>query len=346
MRKNNIKRPVLTQAKNHIPKSQSDEYVTISLSKKAIAFLAVVFVLLLVSFSVVLRPSLFALDSAQVEKAALTLRGMPVIGDYVPAKYLPTAYILAQVTPKEGYRTKIVFGDVVVKMIQAGVIDRQKVEELYKGRGGVPKEMQEYLSKPSDTPIHVTADNSWWIVNLLWPIGLANKMSVNERGPIAGENVGSFASTGGWDLGREKNGGVYYNSLNLIKLTPEQEKRVRTLADTIYRPCCNNSTFFQDCNHGSAALGIIELGVTQELSDDEVYKTVLAFNAYWFPQNYAETALYFQKVKNQEWKKIDPKVILSKDYSSISGWLANVDTPLKKMPDILPALQNSGSCSA
>lgn len=334
------------RAKNHTRKASDREYVTISLSKKTIAFLAVVFVFLFASSLLVLRPSLFALDSAQVERVALTVRGMPVIGEYVPAKYLPTAYILEQVTPKSGYRTKIVFSDVVVKMVQAGVIDRQKVEELYKGRGEVPKEMEELLTKPSNTPIHVTADNSWWLVNLLWPLGLSNKMSVNERGPLAGENVGNFASTGGWNLGKEEKGGVYYNSLELIKLTPGQEKRVRALADSVYRPCCNNSTFFQDCNHGSAALGIIELGVAQGLSDEEIYKTVLYFNAYWFPQNYAETALYFQKVENQEWKRVDPKVILSKDYSSISGWLANVDTPLKKMPDVLPALQNAGSCSA
>src|SRR3989344_2197207 len=329
-------RSVLSQAKNHTRKSSKEEYITISLSKKTLA-LGVFFILFSFGFLLVLlRPSFFALDSAQVEKTALTLRGVPLLGDYVPAKYLPTEYALEQVTPSAGYRTKIVFGDVVVKMVQAGVIDRQKVEELYKGRGGVPKEMQEYLSKPSNTPINVTADNSWWIVNLLWPLGLANKMSVNERGPLAGENVGSFASTGGWNLGREGKGGVYYNSLDLIQLTPEQEKRVRALADSVYRPCCNNSTFFQDCNHGSAALGLIELGGAQGLSDEEIYKTVLYFNAYWFPQNYAETALYFQKVKNQEWIRVDPKVVLSKDYSSISGWLANVDTPLKKMPNILP----------
>jgi len=344
--KHNTRQVLSSQSRQQEEDSLQDEYITIPISKKIAALAVLVVFLGIVLVVIWLRPAVFGLDIPRVERMALRLREVPLVGEYVPARYLPTEYILRQVIPQNGFQTKIVFGDVVVKMVEAGVIDRQKIETLYNSGDGVPKEMQELLTTPSNTPLRVTDDNSWWLVNLLWPIGLSNKMAVNERGPLAGEDLGNFASTGGWTLGKEAEGGGYYNSLELIRLTPEQEKRVRAIAETIYRPCCNNSTFFQDCNHGSAALGLIELGVAQGLSDEEIYKTVLAFNTYWFPRTYAATAVYFQKVRNLEWQKIDPEIILSKEYSSLSGWLANVDTPLQKMPNILPGVENVGSCSA
>jgi hypothetical protein len=171
-------------------------------------------------------------------------------------------------------------------------------------------------------------------------------MTINERSPIAGKNVGKFASTGGWSLGKQANGGVYFNSVKLIPLSQQQEKRVQKLAETIYRPCCNNSAFFQDCNHGSAALALVTLGVAQGLSDKEIYKTVLRFNSFWFPYNYTTTALYLQRAKNLFWEDVDPKLLLSKDYSSISGWMANVYTPAKKIEGLLPETQGGGSCGA
>lgn len=329
---------------------KQDEYIKISVSKLiplviGLVLLASLPILLYFGGPFLAKQPFF--KSTQT-RLVIALHDTPVIGQYIPARMLPTDYILTQVFPQEGFQTNIRFGDIVPKMVAAGIIDKGKLEELYKGKEGkdsIPKDMRLLLEKPSRSTITITKDNSSWLINFLWPLGLANKMTINEQSPIAGKNVNYFASTGGWTLGKEDSGGVYFNSTELIKLNKSQEQRVKRIAETIYRPCCNNSSFFQDCNHGSAALAVIMLGVSQGLSDDEIYTTVLHFNSFWFPQNYTKTALYFQYEKNTEWHEVEPKTILSKEYSSITGWLSTVDSFIQKRPDLLPASTNGPGCS-
>src|SRR3546814_21071392 len=79
-----------------------------------------------------------------------------------------------------------------------------------------------------------------------WPLGLANYMSANESSPMNGDSLYNFASTGGWTLGKEQNGGAYFNKFRIVELTPEQVALVTQVAKSTYRPCCHNSTFFQD----------------------------------------------------------------------------------------------------
>ncbi len=38
-------------------------------------------------------------------------------------------------------------------------------------------------------------------------------------------------------------------------------------------------------NHGSALRGLLQLGASQGLSEEELYREALAFNSFWFPQN-------------------------------------------------------------
>lgn len=274
----------------------------------------------------------------------LTLGDLPVINIFFPSQRIITQRITEEVLPKDGFQSKIILGDAILKLVNYGVIDKGKMDDIYKDRGGLSTFQKDMLNKSSTKPLVITQENSSWIVNILWPIGLSNKMEINNKSPIAGKDVGNYASTGGWNLGKEDNGGVYFNKFSIIKLNSKQEQHVKYLADRIYRPCCDNSTFFQDCNHGSAALALIELGVSQGLSDNDIYKTALAFNSFWFPQNYLETALYLKRTKGTNWKDIDAKHVLSKDYSSISGWIANIDTLAQKIPDLLPKTAGGGSC--
>jgi hypothetical protein len=81
-------------------------------------------------------------------------------------------------------------------------------------------------------------------------------------------------------------------------------------------------------------MAVLELGVSQGLSDEEIYKTLLAFNAYWFGHSYVETALYFDVIKRRDWNAVDPRVVLSRKYSSLSQWLKNVHAPLSKVPGL------------
>ncbi len=177
----------------------------------------------------------------------------------------------------------------------------------------------------------------------MWPLGLANYMSSNKESPVNSKSLFNFASTGGWNLGKEENGGAYFNQFNIVELTPEQEVLVTKIAQNTYRPCCNNSTFFQDCNHGSALLGLLQLGASQRLSEDELYREALAFNAFWFPHSYIQTALYFKAVESTDWDNVDPKVVMGKDFSTISGWSGTVAKKVSEL-DLVPQRQNGAGC--
>src|SRR3989344_7346731 len=102
-------------------------------------------------------------------------------------------------------------------------------------------------------------------LNLLWAYCLANKNQVLESGPIMDPRYGgptNMASVGGWAV---TTGSVmdHYNKHTLATLTSDQQTLVEKIAKGIYRPCCNNSTHFPDCNHGMAMLGLLEYLASQ-----------------------------------------------------------------------------------
>lgn len=250
----------------------------------------------------------------------------------------------AGVLPAGGYQSRVALGDSIIKLVRAGVIDPKKLEAVYAQRGGIPEELKDALSKPSYRPILLTRKNAGVYVNLLWPLGLANRMAANKDSPLNGPSRLNYASTGGWNLGREANGGVYFNKGRMVRLTAHQEMLVARVARHTYRPCCDNSTFFQDCNHGSALLGLLALGAAQGLSEKELYRVALAFNAFWFPTHYVHTALYFKEVKNIQWREVDAREVIGADFSSASGWQTNVARELSRR-GLLPE-QDGADCSA
>ena len=250
--------------------------------------------------------------------------------------------VTAKVLPEKGFQSKVALKDSVLGLVENGVIDRGKFEAIYKDRAGLPAELTDVLTRPSDQPMLLTKANANYYVNLLWPLGLANYMSTNKESPISGKSLFNFASTGGWNLGKEENGGAYFNKFKIVELTPEQEALVTKIAQNTYRPCCNNSTFYQDCNHGSALLGLLQLGASQGLSEDELWREALAFNSFWFPHNYIQTGLYLKAVKNTDWENVDPKEVMGKAYSSASG--AGLVAQKVSELGLVPQQQGGGSC--
>lgn len=236
------------------------------------------------------------------------------------------------------------FGDTIVKMIQSGAIDRAKLEEIYAGRGGLSDTETKLLEEPESNKIIVTAANSSLILNLLWPLGIANKTNVLSEGPMGTQykkDVGSFASTGGWTLGKIS-GGDMFNRFSILPLTSNQETVVKEITQNIYRPCCGNSTYFPDCNHGAAMLGFIELAVSQGMAKDEIYKKALVLNSYWFPQTYADLDVYFKAKKGISWDKVDAKEVLGANYSSGQGYAA-ISKELQA-EGLLPKVSGGGGC--
>lgn len=242
---------------------------------------------------------------------------------------------------KKNYTFKIKWGDLGKRMVEDGVIDKTKLAQALVGKDELSEEYDKYFTKNMNT-IVVNQQNSQFWVDVLWGLGLANKNRVLEEGSMMENGDASgFASTGGWTLGVSEPMN-YYSKYSYINLSDKQQKIVEEIAGNIYRPCCGNSTAFPDCNHGMAALGLIELMVSQNFSKDDIYRTVLAFNTYWFPQTYLDTA-YFFKQNGRDYAKTSPKELLSKTFSSAMG----AEVVHKKIGQVdWPVLQSGGSCGA
>jgi len=150
--------------------------------------------------------------------------------------------------------------------------------------------------------------------------------------------AGNFASTGGWTLAKGS-AMDHYNMHEFVKLTPDQQILVERVAKNIYRPCCDNSTYFPDCNHGMAMLGLLELIASQGINEQDMYKVALQVNAFWFPSQYEAIKSFFAS-KKIDWNTVDPKEILGAQYSSSSGFQ-------KMLSQMAPQEQKGGaSCGA
>lgn len=224
---------------------------------------------------------------------------------------------------KEGVVLPIQWNDLGKQMIEAGVIDKIKFEKLYEKRGGLSDDDKKTLYGTDNKEIIMNIENSGFLLNLLWAFGLSNKNHILEEGPMVdkkyGGNAGNFASTGGWSLsvGNSMN---YYSKYSFIELTEKQQALVERVSKNIYRPCCGNSTYFPDCNHGMAMLGLLELLASEGIAEEEMYEIALRVNSYWFTDTYIAIARYFSE-RGVEWKNVNPKEVLSENYSSASGYM-------------------------
>lgn len=260
----------------------------------------------------------------------------------ISANTEPYDQVRAEVLPDAGVTLPIRWGDWLPELVRLGVIDMNKLEDSFANQGGLTDEQKRLLTAGSDEFITIDSQNSWFTVMALWPLGLANKLQMNESSPIGGSDVANFASTAGWSLGREQNGAAYFNKYDVLSLTTEQEILLKELAENSYRPCCNNSTFFQDCNHGSALMGLLELGASQDLSRDQLARSALVANSFWFPDDYVKTAMYFKVLKGTAWKDVDAEEVLGSEYSSISG--ANKVAQVMASLGLLPEAASGAQC--
>lgn len=158
-------------------------------------------------------------------------------------------------------------------------------------------------------------------LNILWAFGLANKNPILEEGPMMDPSSGGpeyFASTGGWTLAKG-DAMEHYSKHSFVVLTPEQQELVEEVSKNIYRPCCNNPTYFPDCNHGMAMLGLLELLVSQGANEEDLYRAALEANSRWFPDTYAAIGEYLS-LEGKSLDSVNPKEILGAEFSSASGY--------------------------
>lgn len=234
------------------------------------------------------------------------------------------------VLPSRGHATSLVFGDAIPRLVRAGVIDPAKFAALYAARGGLPDWVPRLLAAPSAEPIVLSAATAPYLLNLLWPLGLATRTTFNLDSPFTGAELARLASTGGWRLGRAATGAAYFNTVGTLDLSEAQEARVLAVARRTFRPCCNNSAFLQDCNHGSAMLGLLELAAAQGLPEGDLFRLAKIANGYWYPTQYVAMALYFDVLADTAWADVDPAVAVGRELASASGWRTGIRQPLEE----------------
>lgn len=252
-----------------------------------------------------------------------------------------------QVNPKDGYTLPVSYGDLGPQLIEAAVIDYDAFMKVMVANGEPFSNQQiELLKKGSDEQIIITAENAHFLLNFFWAIGLANRNSILTEGPMvqySGGQIDRFASTGGWGLATKPITELYA-SLDLIPLTSEQQARVEEVASAVYRPCCNNYTLFPDCNHGMAMLGLLELMASQDASVDEMFKAAKYVNAFWFPQQMLETAIYLKTNQNIDFADADARRVVGRDLASASG-AGRVHQSLQSSGQLPRAPGRGGSCA-
>lgn len=252
-------------------------------------------------------------------------------------KLLDLSKLEESVLPKEGVELPVSWGILGKQLVDAGVINLPEFRKVVK----MTPEQEKILTGGSEEKIKIDGQNSQFVVDILWALGLAQKSIVYNEGPMGKEekaNVGNFASTGGWNLARGE-AINYLNKFDFIPLTEEQQKKVGEIAKNVYRPCCGNSTWFPDCNHGMAALAIIELLVSNNINEATIYRKILGFNSFWFPDSYLTVATYFAR-QGMSWDKVDAKEVLGQTYSSGQG-AAEISNKVGPLPY---RQTNGGSC--
>lgn len=225
-----------------------------------------------------------------------------------------------QILPSEKISLSVRWGNLGKQMVKDGVIDEAKFYGLYKNQNISKQAITDLLQGADDTSLNITSQNSALVLNLFWGLGLANQNNILQNGPMndpKNGGAGNFASTGGWTI-TKGNAMDHYSHHRYINLTPDQQSRVEKVAKNIYRPCCDNSTYFPDCNHGMAMLGFLEMLAYNNYNEKQMYDTALKINTLWFPDNYQTIALYL--TKNPTLPKPDPQELLSQKYSGRSGF--------------------------
>lgn len=235
------------------------------------------------------------------------------------------AEIMGQINPAEGYTVPTYFGDMGPKMSAAGVFAVTEFEQVYQ-QANQPLNAQqlEILKQGSDGPVVFNQQNAYFLLNYFWAVGLSNKNPILDSGPIQEISKGkveNFASTGGWSLAKKPLAEIY-SMLPLTTLTAEQQKNLEEAAQAVYRPCCDNPTHFPDCNHGMAMLGLMELMASQNATVEQMLETARYANAYWYPSQTVEQAIFFKNTTGENFQDIDARTLLGPRYSSGSGFQA------------------------
>lgn len=180
------------------------------------------------------------------------------------------------------------------QLVDAESLDTVRLRTALARSGHPLTELQRGILAGEEAPLRIGPSNAGFLLNTFWTLGLANRNPILTQGPMftgSRGQVGRFASTGGWRLGPVPATHVYA-SLPLVPLSPAQQRRLEDVVQRVFRPCCDNSTYFPDCNHGMAMLGLLTLLTAQGADADELFRAAHAANQVWFPEQSGHIAAY------------------------------------------------------
>jgi hypothetical protein len=230
-----------------------------------------------------------------------------------------------QVNPSGGYTLHAHYGDLGPQLLASGAIDYKQFEMVYQKAGKpLTSAQQAILTKGSDEAITISQENAYFLLNFFWALGLVNQNPILLEGPMmqgGREQVGGFASTGGWTIGQAP-AAELYASATIVTLTAAQQDLLDEVAANVYRPCCDNPTLFPDCNHGMAMLGLLQLLASQGATAEELYEAAKYVNAFWYPAQSLEIATFFKASLEQSFAEADSRLLVGRSYSSGSGFQA------------------------
>lgn len=232
------------------------------------------------------------------------------------------AGLVSQIHPHDGYSLPARYGDTGPQLLASGAIDRHSFVKVFEQSGQpLSTEQLAILDKGSAEIIVINRDNSRFLLNFFWALGLVNQNPLLQEGPMieySGGQVERYASTGGWTIGA-KEAKELYASAEIVKLTSVQQEWVEEVATSVYRPCCNNPTHFPDCNHGMAMLGLLQLLASQQATIEEMFTAAKYVNAFWFPQQNLELAMFFKVAQGVDYEDVEAKQLVGPNFSSSSG---------------------------
>jgi hypothetical protein len=224
--------------------------------------------------------------------------------------------IAGEVTPAQGYVLPVKWGDSVKKLVDSGALNVTALTSILKQSGQpLTAEELQILNGTSNDNITINSNNTLFDLYVLWGIGISNNNSIINNGPLTQNgNPNNFASTGGYlPLGN-----LMIGNLNLINFTADQQQIVYEVAFNSYRPCCDNPTGFPDCNHGAAALGLIELMASQGNDLNATFEAVKEFNSFQFTQQYVEEGVFFAS-QGVGWNEVPASTVVNYNFSSATG---------------------------
>ncbi len=220
--------------------------------------------------------------------------------------------IALQVLPEKGFTIDAMWQDSISKMVKAGALDVDKLDNILTKRYGQPMTEEQkklFAGDYSNEKLTINSKNAVFVMYILWAMAKHNNNSILHDSPFA-----QYFQD--YDIGVGK---VGYGDTKLISLTPEQQEIAKYTALNSYRPCCGNPTGRPDCSHGFSALGLIELMASQGYTKEQIFDAFVKFNSFWFPSTYIQDALYFKLAENKDWGAVDKELVAGKQYSSLSG---------------------------